>query len=184
MLFLHQANHHTIMKFIPLQSFVIIFFLLSSGTIFGQNEQSKRLQIADITSFQIVEQLDKSILQIQQLASAGNDSNFWKLAQTGDQNRINIETTQPNSLDLQQVGDRNSIETSILGRDNIFKFEQYGNDNLLQMHEIQASNTSLEIIQYGNGNELIDKGYNTSTPIRIEQRGGMKIEISTILPTL
>lgn len=160
--------------------FSILISLLSLLKIGYAQTPIQRVSEAEI--LQAIQTVDKTVLQ-SQVAVLANEETVWKMQQYGVNNSIDVQTNQPNTLDFLQNGDRNTIETSIEGQGNLFKFEQYGNDNLLQMLNVKSSNTYLEITQLGNGNQLLDNGYSMTIPIRIEQRGGMKIEITSILPS-
>jgi hypothetical protein len=46
---------------------------------------------------------------------------------------------------------------------------------MLQLNEIMFSNGMLEVFQEGNGNVLLENGSGLGIPMKIEQRGGMKI---------
>jgi hypothetical protein len=105
----------------------------------------------------------------------------WNLFQGGSQNSISFTTSSENTFDFVQNGVGNKIETRVLGENNFFKFEQLGNQNMLQLNEIMFSNGMLEVFQEGNGNVLLENGSGLGIPMKIEQRGGMKIEINSII---
>lgn len=96
----------------------------------------------------------------------------------GNQQRISPQNGE-NDIRLIQQGDFNNMDLQLLGEGNKYQFSQLGNNNDLQLHNLQAKNNTLQIVQRGNGNQLIDNGSGLLTrPIRIEQSGGMKVLIN------
>lgn len=110
-----------------------------------------------------------------------NQDLSWNLIQVGNQNSVSFKMSGENSFDFTQKGDGNSIDMTLPGENNFFKFEQLGNQNKLQLKEIMFSNGMLEVFQEGNGNALLESGSGLGIPMKIEQRGGMRIEINSII---
>ncbi len=110
-----------------------------------------------------------------------NQDLSWNLIQMGNQNSISYKSSTQNSFDFVQKGEGNQIDMSLPGEHNFFRFEQVGNQNLLQLNKIMFNNGMLEVLQEGNGNVLLDSGSNLRIPMKIEQRGGMKLEINSII---
>lgn len=110
-----------------------------------------------------------------------NQDLSWNLVQVGNQNSISYKSSAQNSFDFIQKGEGNRIDMTFPGENNFFKFEQLGNQNKLQLREVLFNNGMLEVLQEGNGNVLLDSGSNLRIPMKIEQRGGMKLEINSII---
>jgi len=100
--------------------------------------------------------------------------------QRGDGNRVRLNPQDAeNQIRLIQGGNFNSMDLQVYGEGNNYQFSQIGNNNDLQVRNLQATNNTLQIVQRGNGNQLIDNGSGTlNRPIRIEQSGGMRIMIN------
>lgn len=101
-------------------------------------------------------------------------------AQRGDGNRARLNPQDAeNQIRLIQDGNFNTMDLQVYGQGNNYQFSQLGNGNDLQIRNLQATNNTLQIVQRGNDNQLIDNGSGTlNRPIRIEQSGGMKIMIN------
>lgn len=110
-----------------------------------------------------------------------NQDLSWNLIQVGNQNTVSYKSSAQNSFDFIQKGDGNRIDMTFPGENNLFKFEQLGNQNKLQLREVMFNNGMLEVLQEGNGNVLLDSGSNLRIPMKIEQRGGMRLEINSII---
>lgn len=84
-----------------------------------------------------------------------------------------------NQIRLIQNGDFNRMDLQVYGEGNNYQFSQIGSRNDLQIRNLEATNNTLQIVQRGEGNQLIDNGSGTlNRPLRIEQTGGMKIMIN------
>lgn len=110
-----------------------------------------------------------------------NQDLSWNLIQVGNQNSVSFKMSAENSFDFIQKGEGNKIEITFLGENSIFKFEQLGNQNMLQLNKVMFSNGMLEVMQEGNGNVLLESGNGLRIPMKIEQRGGMRLEINSII---
>jgi hypothetical protein len=125
-----------------------------------------------------------TVVQMQNTKMAVADKNqdlTWNLIQMGNQNTISYKMSGENSFDFIQKGDGNRIDMTLPGENNFFKFEQLGNQNKLQLNEIMFRSGMLEVLQEGNGNALLESGGGLNFPMKIEQRGGMRIEINSII---
>ena len=126
--------------------------------------------------------LTKSDLMVQSVltnASSVQVSEIFSYQQ-GSHNRQQVNPDAgENSLRLIQQGNFNTMDLNLLGEGNTYQFSQLGDNNDLQLRKLEASNNTLQIIQRGNDNQLIDNGSGLlDRPIRIEQRGGMKVLIN------
>ena len=154
---------------------IIFFFCLIPGALLGQDTilKANENQIFSLTAIQ---------MQNRNMAVADKNQDLsWNLIQMGNQNSISYKMSGENSFDFIQKGDGNKIDMTLPGEHNFFKFEQLGNQNKLQLNEIMFNNGMLEVLQVGNGNALLDSGSNLRIPMKIEQRGGMKLEINSII---
>ena len=153
---------------------IIFFFCMMQGTLFGQDAilKSNENQIFSLTNIQM--QNSKMVF------ADKNQDLSWNLVQVGNQNSVSFKMSGENSFDFIQKGEGNNIEMTFQGENNIFKFEQLGNQNMLQLNRVMFSNGMLEVMQEGNGNVLLESGGGLGIPMKIEQRGGMKIEINSI----
>ena len=144
------------------------------GTLFGQDAilKSNENQIFSLTNIQ---------MQNSKMEFADKNQDLsWNLVQVGNQNSVSFKMSGENSFDFIQKGEGNNIEMTFQGENNIFKFEQLGNQNMLQLNRVMFSNGMLEVMQEGNGNVLLESGSGLGIPMKIEQRGGMRIEINSI----
>lgn len=148
---------------------------MMQGALYGQDAmlKSNENQIFSLTNIQM--QNTKMVF------ADRNQDLSWNLIQMGNQNSVSFKMSGENSFDFIQKGDGNSIDMTSAGEHNFFKFEQIGNQNMLQLNEIMFSNGMLEVLQEGNGNVLLENGSGLGIPMKIEQRGGMKIEINSII---
>jgi hypothetical protein len=153
----------------------LFFFCIVPVALFGQDTilKSNDNQIFSLTTIQM--QNSKMV------DSDKNQDLSWDLVQVGNQNSISFKMSAENSFDFIQKGEANHMEMEFLGENNIFKFEQVGNHNLLQLREVMFSNGMLEVLQEGNGNVLLESGIGMGIPMKIEQRGGMRIEINSMI---
>jgi hypothetical protein len=153
----------------------IIFFCIVHGAVFGQDAilKSNENQIFSLTTIQM--------LNSKMLVSDINQDLSWNLIQVGNQNSISFKMSAENSFDFIQKGEGNHIEMKLLGENNIFKLEQLGNQNMLQLNKVVFSNGMLEVLQVGNSNVLFESGNGLGIPMKIEQRGGMRIEINSTI---
>lgn len=153
---------------------IIFFFCMMQGALFGQDAmlKSNENQIFSLTNIQM--QNTKMVF------ADRNQDLSWNLVQVGNQNSVSFKMSGENSFDFIQKGEVNNIEMTFQGENNIFKFEQLGNQNMLQLNRVMFSNGMLEVMQEGNGNVLLESGSGLGIPMKIEQRGGMRIEINSI----
>jgi hypothetical protein len=154
---------------------IIFFFCLIPGALFAQDAILKSNDGQEF-SWTIVQMQNTKMVEADKSQELS-----WNLFQGGSQNSISLTMSSENTFDFVQNGVGNKIETRVLGENNFFKFEQLGNQNMLQLNEIMFSNGMLEVFQEGNGNVLLENGSGLGIPMKIEQRGGMKIEINSII---
>lgn len=109
--------------------------------------------------------------------------NAISLNQTGAANQAGINTRGAgNQLNINQIGGGNQLNLDLTGSGNAFTLSQLGGNNVLDLKNVQANGQQLDISQRGNNNRLSSDGYPVATgvPIRIEQSGGMQIQITNI----
>lgn len=154
---------------------IIFFFCIVHGSLFSQDAflKTNENQIFSLTAIQMQNSKMVNAEKSQELS--------WNLFHGGSQNSVSFTMSSENSFDFVQKGEGNRIEARLLGENNIVKFEQMGNQNLLHLNEIMFSNGMLEVLQEGNGNVLLESGSGLGIPMKIEQRGGMRIEINSIV---
>jgi hypothetical protein len=153
----------------------VFFFCFVHVALFGQDAilKSNENQIFALTTIQ---------MQNSKMVVADNNQDLsWNLIQLGNQNSISFKMSAENSFDFIQKGEGNNIEMTFLGENSFFKFEQLGNQNMLQLNKVIFSNGKLEVLQEGNGNVLFESGIGLGIPMKIEQKGGMKIEINSMI---
>jgi hypothetical protein len=146
------------------------------GTLFAQDPilKNRDNQLFSLTTVQQMQ--NSKIVE----ADKGQELS-WNLIQGGNQNSISFIMSSENTFDFVQQGEGNRIGASMLGENNRIRFEQMGNQNMLQLNEVMFSNGLLEVFQEGNGNVLLESGSGLGIPMKIEQRGGMRIEINSIV---
>lgn len=124
----------------------------------------------------------KQSLQMQQMTANASSVSVEEIksfqAGSGNSQRI-ANGGERNQLQLIQEGNLNSIQMQLDGSGNRQQFIQQGNRNSLDLGNVGATNSSLQIIQRGDGNQLTDTGSSLLRgPIRIEQSGGMRVLIN------
>ena len=105
------------------------------------------------------------------------------IGQAGSGNRVGLTGSgRANRLDFSQNGDDNQLSVELFGNQNSFGFSQNGSRNVLDLHNVRANGERLDISQRGDGNRLTSDGYPVATgvPIRIEQTGGMQLQITNV----
>ncbi|QHV95532.1 hypothetical protein [Spirosoma endbachense] len=81
-----------------------------------------------------------------------------------------------NAMLLRQTGNQNQLELNLIGNGNHYTVDQIGNQNVLTMPDVRSNNVDVQLIQRGDGNQLIREGsLSVGVPMRIEQTGGMKV---------
>lgn len=113
--------------------------------------------------------------------TGGNDD--ISIGQSGSGNGVSLTGSgRANRLNLNQNGDGNQLSLELFGDGNSFGFSQNGSGNMLDLRNVQATGERLDISQQGIGNRLTSDGYPVATgvPIRIEQTGGMQLQITNV----
>ena len=116
-------------------------------------------------------------------SSGTGGSDEINISQSGGGNRIALTGSgTANRFSINQNGDGNQLSLELFGDRNSFGFEQNGSGNVLDLRNVRASNERLDISQQGSGNRLTSDGYPLATgvPVRIEQTGGMQIQIMNV----
>ncbi|WP_373514705.1 hypothetical protein [Persicitalea sp.] len=154
-------------------------FLLLMGSTFAQAQQlgtDPELTVLNKSDLMMQSSLTNASSSSVQVMQVGQVTSY----QQGDGNRQYVNPNAgENNLRLVQQGDFNNMDLNLLGEGNTYQFSQLGNNNDLQLRSLEASNNTLQIIQRGNSNQLIDNGSGLlDRPIRIEQSGGMKVLIN------
>ncbi|MPR35281.1 hypothetical protein [Salmonirosea aquatica] len=153
--------------------------LAFAGTVLLLNSAAHAQQLSGSSELTLLNQSGLSIKQV--LASASSVSlDELTSYQRGNANQQTINPQQgENQIQMIQDGSFNTMDVQLLGERNNFQFVQQGNRNVLELRNVQANDNTLQIIQRGNNNQLIDQGSGLlSRPIRIEQSGGMKVFIN------
>lgn len=112
-------------------------------------------------------------------ALAGLPAGEVTLVQTGQLNQLHYQTTgRNNTVSLLQQGTANTLDLTISGTNNRYSFAQQGDSNVARWQSRQ-SNVQLEVVQRGDHNQLIQSGDGRAAgvPLRIEQTGGMQLQI-------
>ena len=105
------------------------------------------------------------------------------ISQSGTGNQAGITGSGTgNQLTIIQNGNDNQLSLELYGNQNSFGFAQNGSSNVLDLRNVRANNERLDVLQQGNANRLSSDGYPfaTGVPIRIEQAGGMQIQITNV----
>lgn len=126
--------------------------------------------------------LNQSGLSIKQVLASASSVSVGELTsyQRGNTNQQSINPQRgENQIQMIQEGSFNTMDVQMFGEHNNYQFIQQGNRNVLELRNVQANDNTLQIVQRGNNNQLIDHGSGLlSRPIRIEQSGGMKVFIN------
>lgn len=126
--------------------------------------------------------LTKSDFMVQSVLANASSVQVSEISsyQRGDGNRNQLNPQQAeNNIRMVQQGNFNNMDLQVLGEGNNYQFSQLGNNNDLQLRNLQSNNNTLQIIQRGNGNQLVDNGSGAlNVPLRIEQSGGMRVLIN------
>ncbi|NEU65873.1 hypothetical protein [Spirosoma agri] len=123
--------------------------------------------------------------QVQQAIQAGNRSvsagSTVLIDQAGNDNKLTTSSQgNANVMLLRQTGNQNQLELNLTGNDNRYMVDQIGNRNVLDMPNVRSNNVDVQLIQRGDGNQLIrEGGLSVGVPMRIEQTGGMKVILTT-----
>ena len=111
--------------------------------------------------------------------STGSDASIM---QAGSANQLTLRSRgESNVTNLRQTGDGNQLELNLIGSGNRYMIEQTGNRNVLSLPDVRSLNANVELIQRGDGNQLIRAGslsVGAGVQMRIEQTGGMKIMLT------
>ncbi len=113
----------------------------------------------------------------QQAMLSGQGGSGVFIDQAGTGNRLTTNSQgQNNALTLRQLGNQNQLELNLLGNGNQYNVDQLGSRNVLRMPDVRSDNVNVQLIQRGDGNQLIREGsLSVGVPMRIEQTGGMKV---------
>jgi hypothetical protein len=100
-----------------------------------------------------------------------------RIVQAGSGNRLSFRSQgEGNNATFRQVGDANQIDLNLTGNSNRYVVEQVGNQNLLSLPDVRSVNADVQLIQRGDGNQLIREGsLSVGVQMRIEQTGGMRL---------
>ncbi len=155
----------------------VLFLAFAGAAIFGANAQSPVLwgqTGAGNSPF-----VQQAILAGNGTVPAGSDAS---IVQAGSGNQLTLRSRgDGNATNLRQVGDGNQLELNLIGNGNRYFVEQMGNRNVLSLPDVRSSNADVQLIQRGDGNQLIRAGslsVGAGVQMRIEQTGGMKIMLT------
>lgn len=120
---------------------------------------------------------------VRQAIQSGNSAvSEVTVSQIGSANRLSFRSQgEANNATFRQVGDANRIDLNLTGNSNRYVVEQFGNQNLLSLPDVRSVNADVQLIQRGNGNQLVREGslsVGTGVQMRIEQTGGMKVMLT------
>jgi hypothetical protein len=161
--------------------FLYLFLLLPLGVLAQRqtSTQSEALWRAGVLPNE-----SQAILSQLAAGSSGTGGNSdISIGQSGSGNRVGLTgSVRANRLDFNQNGNGNQLDLELFGDGNSFGFSQNGSSNVLDLRNVQATGERLDISQQGNGNRLTSDGYPVATgvPVRIEQRGGMQLQITNV----
>ena len=102
------------------------------------------------------------------------------ITQIGERNQLTYQQ-KGGGLEAQfrQVGQGNRMEVGLLGSNSRFAASQTGNQNVLSLPNVQALNAEVQVVQRGDGNQLIRQGtMAVGVPMLIEQTGGMRLVLT------
>lgn len=154
------------------QTLLALALLLSGYSVYSQQQSISSELILSIQPDLVMQKVlaTASSVRVEEIAGFQSGyANTQKLTSGGENNQLSFI----------QEGNLNLIDLQMMGSNNNFQLMQQGNSNSLRLHNVQATNNVLEVVQRGNGNQLIDSGSGLmSRPIRIEQTGGMKLYIN------
>lgn len=123
------------------------------------------------------------LTQLATASTGAGGTDEISIGQSGGSNRVALTGSgQANRLMITQTGDDNQLSLDLFGEQNTFGFSQNGNQNVLDLRNVRANGERLDVSQQGNGNRLTSDGYPVATgvPIRIEQTGGMQLQITNV----
>ena len=123
---------------------------------------------------------------VQQAILAGNGAvstgSDVTIMQVGSANQLTFRSRgEANTANFRQTGDANQIELNLIGNGNRYLVDQTGNRNVLSLPDVRSVNADVQLIQRGDGNQLIREGslsVGAGVQMRIEQTGGMKIMLT------
>lgn len=123
--------------------------------------------------------IQQAILAGNGTVSTGSDASIM---QAGLGNQLTFRSRgEGNTTNFRQTGDGNQLELNLIGSGNRYMVEQTGNRNVLSLPDVRSLNADVQLIQRGDGNQLIRAGslsVGAGVQMRIEQTGGMKIMLT------
>ena len=115
-------------------------------------------------------------------SGSGKSGSDASVIQTGNNNTANLNLTgSGNLVNASQNGNNNSVSMDFDGTNSRYFLDQDGNSNSLNLNKITSSGINFQVIQKDNNNALtIDgKGSGALPSLKIEQTGGMQVNITT-----
>ncbi|MCE7065095.1 hypothetical protein [Dyadobacter sp. CY326] len=163
-----------------IQFYIAIVMLFPMG-VFAQQGKDPVLFGEDNKA--IDEAIVKQIGEFEQGNAKGKDVLFL---QKGNQNDLNV-TLQGlgNTVLGGQSGNENKIILDARSANSQYWLEQQGDNNIMSLTNVEGNGVNFQVTQYENNNSLLldGAGNNQMSSLKIEQSGGMKIQIeSNIIP--
>lgn len=164
--------------------FLYLLLLLSPLSVLAQMQSSTQSQSEALWRAGVLPNETQAVLSQLSGGSSGTGGNSdISIGQSGSGNRVGLTGSgTANQLNFNQNGDGNQLSLELFGDGNSFGFSQNGSGNVLDLRNVRANGERLDISQQGSGNRLTSDGYPVATgvPIRIEQTGGMQLQITNV----
>jgi hypothetical protein len=158
----------------------IVFLLFPAATIAQETNETDSFVGNDS---RINEAIVRQISGFEQASLKGRELLFY---QSGNYNVLNVSLQGfGNSVVGGQNGNDNNIGLNARTYNSQYWLEQSGDNNQMDLTNIAGTNINFRVAQFENNNSLtIDGGgYQQFSTLKIEQSGGMKIQIqSNVFP--
>ena len=115
-------------------------------------------------------------------AGSGKAGSDVSVIQTGNGNNSNLKLNgSGNVVNASQTGNSNMINMDFSGTNSKYVLDQDGNSNTINLDNITSTGINFKVIQKTNSNGLTINGVGTGAlpSLKIEQSGGMKINITS-----
>ena len=115
-------------------------------------------------------------------AGSGKAGSDASIIQAGSGNSVNLSLAgSGNVVNTSQTGNNNSLNMDFEGANSKYLLDQDGNSNSLNLNKITSTGINFQVIQESNNNGLTIDGAGTAAlpSLKIEQTGGMQVNITT-----
>ena len=115
-------------------------------------------------------------------AGSGKAGSDASVVQTGNGNNLNLQLSgSGNVVNAKQTGNSNTLNMDFRGTNSKYVLDQDGNANTMDLNNITSTGINFKVIQKDGGNGLTIDGVGTGAlpSLKIEQSGGMKINITS-----